>query len=225
MKKLERRTNAMYLESIQKIYNIVPVLYSGRFKIERKDDSLLGRFLGWWIAVGSWVATGFKEWNGDTRSFVFFNKLYLPNGFFDAEPKRQYGLLLHELAHVNHQYFDDPDLLFSNTGNQTPQIKGFWFRLWWNIKYVFNPAFRSEVEKCGYLQQIRIAYDYYRYIPSQIKEWFVDTFCSGSYAWMMSREEAEALFDMLERQVQEECSSNDWTNKLFLGDKGIEPTT
>lgn len=215
MKKLERRTNAMYLDAIQKIYNIVPVLYSGRFKIERKDDSWFGRFLGWWIAVGSWIATGFKEWNANTRSFVFFNTLYLPNGFFDLEPRRQYGLLLHELAHVNHRYFDDPDFLFSNTGKEPPTIKGFWFRLWWNVKYVFSPSFRAEAEKWGYLQQIRIAYDYYGYIPSQIKGWFIDTFCSGSYAWMMNRKEAECLFEELERKVSLEWESNDWSTRLF----------
>ena len=25
------------------------------------------------------------------------------------------------------------------------------------------------------------------------KEWFIETFCSGSYAWMMNRKEAELL--------------------------------
>lgn len=216
MKNINRTTDEQILESIQNIYHIVPILYGDLFTIKRKDDSILGRWLGWSIAVLSWIATGFKEWNINSRCFIFGGTLYLPNGFFDLEPLRQYGLLLHELAHVNHQIFDDPDFLFSNTTKRPHVIKGFWSRLWWSVKYVFSGPFRADAEKWGYLQQLRTTYDRYGYIPSQIESWFIETFCSGSYGWMLSREDAIDLFDRLELQVRGEYKRSDWKDRLYL---------
>ena len=215
MKNINRTTDEQILESIQNIYHIVPILYGDLFTIKRKDDSILGRWL--WVGYSSLelIATGFKE--GNINSLFYLRRHIVPSKWllwFGTSETIRTPLTRIGTCEPSNLWW--PRFPFSNTTKRPRAIKGFWSRLWWNVKYVFSGPFRADAEKWGYLQQIRTTYDRYGYIPSQIESWFIETFCSGSYGWMLSREDAIDLFDRLEVQVRDEYKRSDWKDRLYL---------
>lgn len=216
-----RRTENFYLEAIQRLYNISNEIFGvGTFQM--KGQSLVSKAVCWWASFLRWVVTFGKEWDYKTRLVCTFGVVYIPEDFSNYDPRTQYAALLHEAAHLSEYYYEDPDLLFSGSIKSLPPKTSAWYRLLFLLKYILYPlpfwkaTFRSQVEYSGYLQNVRVLRDFHHYTPAQFKQWFISTFCSASYGWMMSRSDAEAMFERMDKQVLEESWFEDWEDRLFL---------
>jgi len=216
MSKIHYRSKDEYREAIKRVGDALLRLYGGRSLIQKKGDTILGRMLGLGVAVWGWFVSGFKSWNYNTTSFVFGDRIYLPDTFEDADLRLQYATLLHEVAHLNHKLRNTPDLLFSCTQDPLPRLTSFWFRVWHKTKYVFSAKYRREVEFYGYLQTMRVVMDFYKYLPSQIFTWFVATLSSGLYGWMYNEDEAKKEVLRMEAIVAKEMLQSDFAAKLLV---------